>query len=136
MKRISYKTLYGIWVFLFALTAVLGFVFPTAANLAARLVLALIAAVFFLPPWVILGKAKSEGNRFHVRLVGFLAVSSIVLTVLVMILNIMSPLWSEAVGIALNAAFIIVSTPMFASNYYALSLFLWGTLIAEAFFRK
>ena len=136
MKTLSYKTLYVLWAAMFVLTAVLGFVFPTAANLAARLVLALIAAVFFLPPWMILGKAKSEGNRFHVRLVGFLAVSSIVLTVLVMILNIMSPLWSEAVGIALNAAFIIVSTPMFASNYYALSLFLWGTLIAEAFFRK
>ena len=31
---------------------------------------------------------------------------------------------------------IIVSTPMFASNYYALCLFLWGTLIAGAFFSK
>ena len=136
MKKLSYKMLYIAWAVLFALTAVLGFVFPAVETLGARLALAGLAVVFFLPPWLILAKSKSEGNRFHVRLVGFLAVSSIVLTVLVMILNIMSPLWSEAVGIALNAAFIIVSTPMFASNYYALSLFLWGTLIAEAFFRK
>ena len=133
MKRISYKTLYGIWAFLYALTAVLGFVFPTAANLAARLVLALIAAVFFLPPWLILRKSREEDKKFHRWLVGLLAAASIVLTAALLVLNLMSPLWSEAVCIALNAALVIVSAPMVCSNFYVLPIFLWGVLLAAAF---
>ena len=136
MKRISWKTLYTIWAFLFALTAVLGFVFPAAETMGARLVLALIAVVFFLPPWLILAKARTEGRRFHRWLVGLLAASSIVLTAALLVLNLMSPRWSEAVGIALNAALVIISAPMVCSNFYVLPIFLWGMLLAAAFRRK
>ena len=133
MKKLSYKTLYIAWAVLFALTAVLGFVFPNAGGAAAKLALLVIAAVFFLPPWVILRKTRAEGRRFHARLIGFLAMASIVLTAALLVLNLMSPLWGESVGIALNAALVIVSAPMVCSNFYALPLFLWGTLLAGTF---
>ena len=136
MKKLSYKTLYIAWAGMFALTVVLGFQFPEPESRLLQVVLILIALLFFLPPWVVLVKAKAEDQRFHVRLVGLLAVASIVLTVLLIILNIMSPMWSEAVGNALNAAMIVVSTPMVCSNFYVSSLFMWGVIIAEAFFRK
>ena len=136
MKKLSYKMLYIAWAMLFALTAVLGFIFPQAEGAPAKIALLVIAAVFFLPPWLILGRSRAEGRRFHARLVGFLAAASIVLTATLLVLNLMSPLWNEQIGIALNAALVLVSAPMVCSNFYVLPLFLWGTLIAEAFFRK
>ena len=136
MKKLSYKTLYVLWAAMFALTAVLGFIFPQAEGAPAKIALLVVSAVFFLPPWLILRKTRAEGRRFHARLVGFLAAASIVLTATLLVLNLMSPLWNEQIGIALNAALVIVSAPMVCSNFYVLPLFLWGTLIAEAFFRK
>ena len=136
MKKLSYKTLYIAWAILFALTAVLGFVFPDAKEWGARLALVLTAAVFFLPPWLILRKARAEGRGFHRWLIGFLSLASIVLTVVLLVLNLMSPLWNEQIGIALNAALVIVSAPMVCSNFYVLPLFLWGSLLAAAFRKK
>ena len=135
MKKLSYKTLYSAWAILFALTAVLGFIFPQAEGAGAKIALLVIAAVFFLPPWVILRKTRAEGRRFHAWLIGFLSMASIVLTVVLLVLNLMSAMWSEQLGIALNAALVIISAPMVASNFYALPLFLWGMLLAAAFRR-
>ena len=136
MKKLSYKTLYIAWSVLFALTAVLGFVFPQAEGAGAKIALLLASAVFFLPPWMILRKCRFEGKRFHAWLIGFLAMASIVLTAVLLVLNLMSPLWNEQIGIALNAALVIVSAPMVCSNFYVLPLFLWGTLLAAAFRKK
>ena len=136
MKKLSYKMLYIAWAILFALTAVLGFLFPDAEGAPARIALLVTAAVFFLPPWLILRKSRKEEKRFHRWLVGFLSMASIVLTVVLLVLNLMSPLWGESVGIGLNAALVIVSTPMVCSNFYALPIFFWGVLLAVAFKRK
>ena len=136
MKKLSYKTLYTAWAVMFALTAVLGFLFPEAQNGWAKFGLGLTAAVFFLPPWAIVVKAKKENARFHSRLVGILAASSLAWTVALLVLNLLSVTWSESLGNALYAALVIVSSPMVCSNLYALPLFLWGTLLTGAFSRK
>ena len=136
MKKPSYKTLYIAWAFLFALTAVLGFAFPDAEGAPLRIALLVTAAVFFLPPWLILRRSRREGKRFHAWLIGFLSMASIVLTLVLLVLNLMSPMWNERIGIALNAALVIISAPMVCSNFYVLPLFLWGTLLAGAFRRK
>ena len=136
MKKLSYKMLYIAWAILFALTAMLGFLFPNAEGAPARIALLVTAAVFFLPPWLILRKSRKEEKRFHRWLVGFLSMASIVLTVVLLVLNLMSPLWGESVGIGLNAALVIVSTPMVCSNFYVLPIFLWGALLMAAFQKK
>ena len=136
MKKLSYKTLYIAWAVMFALTAVLGFLFPAAQNGWARFALGLAAAVFFLPPWAIVVKAKKENARFHSRLVGILAASSLAWTLALLVLNLLSVTWSESLGNALYAALVIVSSPMVCSNLYVLPLFLWGTLLTGAFFSK
>ena len=64
MKKLSYKMLYIAWVILFALTAVLGFLFPDAEGAPARIALLVTAAVFFLPPWLILRKSRKEEKRW------------------------------------------------------------------------
>ena len=136
MKKLSYKTLYIAWAVMFALTAVLGFLFPAAQNGWAKFALGLAAAVFFLPPWAIVVKAKKENARFHSRLVGILAASSLAWTLALLVLNLLSVTWSESLGNALYAALVIVSSPMVCSNLYVLPLFLWGTLLTGAFSKK
>ena len=136
MKKLSYKTLYIAWAVMFVLTAALGFAFPEVENGWGRVGLALIAVLFFLPPGLVLDQAKAAGHRFHVRLVGFLALGSLLLTVVLLALTLISFIWSDALANALYGALVIVSSPMICSNCYAISLFLWGTLIAGAFFSK
>ena len=136
MKKLSYKTLYIAWAVMFALTAVLGFLFPAAQNGWAKFGLGMIAVLFFLPPWAIVVKAKKENVRFHSRLVGILAAASLVWTLALLVLNLLSVTWSAAVGNALYAALVIVSSPMICSNLYVLPLFLWGTLLTGAFSKK
>ena len=133
MKKLSYKTLYILWSVLFALTAVLGLVFPAVEAPAGRWALALTAAVFFLPPWLILTKARHENARFHIRLLRWLCIASLVLTAGLLIMNLRSAGLGNMLGTAMNAALTVVSAPMVCSNFYALPIFLWGTLLADTF---
>lgn len=134
--KIDYKVLYALWAVMFALTAVLGFLFPSVTEALPRTLLLLVSVLFFLPPWLILAKAKAEENKKHVRIVRYLSVSSIVLTVVLLCLNLRSAGLSEAVGNALNAALVIVSAPLVCSNFYVLPLFLWGALLMGTFGKK
>ena len=136
MKKLSYKTLYLLWAAMFALTVVLGLAFPAAGSAAARWALALTAAAFFLPPWLILSRAKSEENRHHIRLIRWLCVASLSMTAVLLVLNLRSADSGEAVGLALNTALTVVSAPMVCSNFFVLPIFLWGCLLADTFRRK
>ena len=133
MKKLSYKPLYALWGVLFALTAVLGLLFPAAEGTAARAALALVSALFFLPPALILALARRNGERFHIWMIRWLSLASIGLTAELLCLNLMSARWSEAIGNGLHAALTVVSAPMVCSNFYVLPIFLWGTLLAAAF---
>ncbi len=135
MKNLSYKTLYIAWAVMFVVTAALGFAFPSAMG-GLLIVLRLAAVLFFLPPALMLVRAKREDARFHVRLIRWLALASITLTAALLVLNLLSALWPEWLGNALYAALAVISAPMICANHYALSLFLWGTLLAGTFYRK
>ena len=136
MKNISYKLLYIAWAAMFALTALLGLLLPEAQGTALRVVLALISALFFLPPALILIRARKRGDRFHIWMIRWLSLFSIGLTAALLCLNLMSARWGEAVGLGLHAALTIVSAPMVCSNFYVLPLFLWGTVLMAAFQRR
>ena len=135
MKSLSYKTLYILWAVLFALTAALGLGFPNAGG-ALRWVLLGVSLLFFAPPFLILGRAKEEGEKTHIRLLRWLTVGSLALTVALLLLNIRCAGMGEALGMALNAALTVVSTPMVCSNFYVLPLFLWGALLTGTFVKK
>ena len=132
MKTLSDKTLYIAWTAMFVLTAALGFVFPEASG-ARRFVLTAVSVLFFVPPFLILHRAKKAEARFHVKLIRWLSLGSIALTAGLLVLNLRSANWSEAVGTALYGALAVVSAPMICAGYYALSLFLWGTLLTQTF---
>ncbi len=135
MKKPEYKLLYILWALLFALTAGLGLAFPAAEG-AGKIALLALSVLFFAPPFVILGRAREAGERKHIRLIRFLALASLVLTVALLMLNIRCTGMGEAVGLALNAALTVVSAPMVCSNFYVVPLFLWGSLLTCTFVKK
>lgn len=123
----SYTILYSLWAVLFAVTAAMGFI--PAPEGAAKVVCQLMAAVFFIPGWLILVKANKEDAPRHKRIVRSLCIASLSATVVMMVLNILSAAWSEPVGNALHAALTIVSAPMICGQRYLLGIFMWGCLL-------
>lgn len=136
LSEIKYPTLYRIWTGLFALTAVLGLLFPEAESAAGRFFLALISVIFFVPPWLILSKAKDEGNRHHVRLVRYLAAASLVFTLVLLCAGILSVRWGKTAGDLIHILMTIICAPLVCSNYYVLPMFLWAMLLTGSFGKK
>lgn len=136
LAKFHYKVLYLLWAVMFALTAALGFLFPSVSDPARRLPLQIAAAIFFLPPWAILTKARVSGEKKHVTIVRCLALASIVLTCALLCLNILSVGMSEEMGNLLHTILTIVSAPLVCSNFYVMPLFLWGTLLMGSLSRR
>ena len=126
------KTLYILWAMLFAATAVLGLAFPAAEGFG-RVVLMLLSIAFFVPPALLVFKAKHGGQAEDVKVVRLLSVVSLVLTTVLLVLIIRAVPYGEAVGDTLHVILAIVSAPMVCSNYYALPLFFWACLLFSTF---
>ena len=136
MKKLSYKTLYILWAVLFVLTAAVGLAFPGERSLPGKAACTVLMGLFFLLPWSILGRAKAEGSRFHVRLVRWLCLGSLTLTALLLVLNLRSAGFGENLGRILNTTLTVVSAPMLCANTFAAPLFLWGCLLADTVVKK
>lgn len=117
------KHLYYFWAGLFILTALLGFITEPNGLLKALMVMA--AVSFFIPPAMLL----KQGDVQDIKLVRNLSLASLVTTAVLLVLNVMSVLASEAVGTGLYALLVLLSAPMVCSQYWALSLFLWACLL-------
>lgn len=117
----NHKLFLALWGVLFIICAVLGFMPEGDAPVA--------ALAFFLPPAFLLYRAGKMGDRACVKLVCALAALSLVLTLGLLIGNVLSVGASEWVGTMLYYLLVIVSAPMVCSGYWALSLFLWASLL-------
>ena len=115
--------LFFLWGGLYVLCAGLGFL-PEPEGMA-RTLLTLISLLFFLPPAVILYR----GNREERKLVRNLSALSLGLTLAALLGNLWAALGSETLGRALHIVLGILSTPMFLSQIWVLSLFLWACLL-------
>ncbi len=124
MNKIGYLSLWG---GIFVICAGLGFV-PSPEGVL-KWMLVMFSVAFFAPPGLMLWDAVRKGDKDTVKLVRNLAALSLGATVVVMILNILSIQWSEAVGNGLYALLIVVSCPMACAQYGLLSLFLWACLL-------
>lgn len=120
------KTLFTIWGGLFALCAGLGFVpGPTGAL---KVLLILVAIAFFVPPLILIHR----GSKKTRMLIGNLALLSLCMTTFLIILNFLSIRFSTAVGDALYALLVIISSPMICGQYWVLSLFGWAWLLFDS----
>ena len=121
------KTLYILWAALFILCAGLGFIpAPTGFG---KWVLVVLSAVFFIPGFVLVKQAGEKKDRRTLALVRNLSILSLGVTLLALVINITSVLWSETLGNICYSVLIIVSTPMICGQYWFLGLFLWACLM-------
>lgn len=123
-------TLLALWGGLFALCAALGFIAAPAGAL--RVFMKLLAIAFFIPPALLLRGAAKDGDRNAVLLVRNLALGSLALTAVLIIANFLSALGSPLLGSILHGVLVVVSSPMICSGHWALSLFLWASLMTAA----
>ena len=124
MNKTSY---YTTWAGISILCAGLSFI-PEPAGFLKFLMIAL-SLGFFLPPAMLLYRAKKERDVFTVKLIRNLSLASLVLTVAVLIISVLSFLAPEWVGNFLHILLILVSVPMVCGQYWVLSLFCWACLL-------
>ena len=121
------KHWYILWGCLYILCAFLGFI-PGAAGFG-KFLLILAAAAFFVPGWVLLYFTHKTGEMTHARNVRTLSLISLGLTLLLLILNFASGHASVAAGSMLYTLLVLFSAPMYCSQYWIASLFLWACLL-------
>ena len=124
MNKTSY---YTTWAGISILCAGLSFI-PEPAGFLKFLMIAL-SLGFFLPPAMLLYRAKKERDVFTVKLIRNLSLASLVLTAAVLIISVLSFLAPEWVGNFLHILLILVSVPMVCGQYWVLSLFCWACLL-------
>ena len=124
------KGLFVLWGVLFAACAGLGFVPQPTGGL--KWLLGLLGLLFFAPPVLLLARAQESGDRAVAALVRNLAIASLVLTLLALVGNVLSLLGGVTLGNVLNVVLAIVSTPMFCSQIWVLSIFCWAFLMIAA----
>ena len=121
------STIFALWAGLFIICAGLGFI-PEPSG-AVKVLLTALSLVFFLPPAVLLYRAKSAGDTDTVLLVRNLSALSLTVTLAALMLNFLSAFWPEFWGNVLYGVLVVVSSPMVCSGYWALSLFGWACLL-------
>ena len=124
------KGLFVLWGVLFVSCAGLGFVPQPTGGL--KWLLGLLGLLFFAPPVLLLARVQESGDRAVAALVRNLAIASLVLTLLALVGNVLSLLGGVKLGNVLNAVLAIVSTPMFCSQIWVLSIFCWAFLMIAA----
>ena len=124
------RTLFALWGCLFILCAGLGFL-PEASWWMTAL-----AVLFFVPPAVLLYRARKEKDERTRLLIRNLAAFSLGLTVVLLVVTFLTALSSETLGTAIHCLLTVVSTPMLCSGHWALSLFLWACLLMGSNLQK
>lgn len=125
------STLLLIWGILYIICAGLGFI-PEPQGMV-RAMLFLVSLLFFLPPAVLLYRGKTQGDRDAVHLVRWLSSASLGLTLIGLCGNILAALGGDALGNIMHILLGLVSAPMFCSNFWVVSLFLWAVLLITSF---
>ena len=117
---------YWIWGAMFIVCAALGFLRQEQES--PGWWYTAVSVLFFLPPAAILLRSRKEGDIRSLKTLRYLAGASLGITALGLVLNFLSVRWGEAAGDILHSILAVVSTPMIASGFWALSLFLWACL--------
>ncbi len=120
------KIALGVWGVFYCLCAGLGHI--VNATTSQSVALTIVSVLFFVPGFYLLVDAIKNQNVRQLKLLRIIGFSSLALTFLMLLVNILSVLASETLGNVLHEILIFVSVPMFACRPRALSLFLWAFL--------
>lgn len=128
------RILYGIWLWLYLLCAALGHIqSPTSGQ---QIAMTCLAVVFFVPGFYLLLEGWRQKSKKTCQTIFYISLSSLLLTVIMLLVNLLSVTGSETLGDVLYVMLIWLSSPMICCGYWFLSLFLWATLLFSAFFCK
>ena len=122
------------WGSLYVICTAFGFI--ETQNGLLQAIFALFSIGFFLPPGILLYDAVSVKDKTTVLCIRYISITSLVLTVLTFVGNLLTLPASEAVGNRMYALLVILSTPMVSSQLWVMSLFLWACLLMGSFVKK
>lgn len=124
-------TLYSIWLCFYILCVGLGTL--TQRNTPVNIGLTALSLLFFLPGILLLIEGIRSGNKKLLLSIRIISLSSLVLTLCLIVLNILTVNAGETVGQALNDLLILVSAPMSCCYWRWISLFCWACLFVSSF---
>lgn len=125
------KLLYGIWLCMYIICVGMGSIVQRGVGLI--VLLNLLALLFFAPGVVLLVDGMREQNRKQLLRVRIVSLTSLVLTLCLIVLNILLVGAGEQAGEILHDVLMLVSTPMFCCYWQGVSLFLWACLFVGSF---
>lgn len=128
------NAMYALWALLYILCAWLGLIEPDTALQSGAMTT--VSVLFFVPPAILLVKALQDGDRKTLRILRYISIASLSLTLAALIANIAVVGASETVGNALYVVLDLLSVPMICSRHYVLSMFLWAVLLFAAIPQK
>lgn len=128
------KLLYIIWGCMAVLCIGLGTLETT--DLLLQVPLAVLAVMFFVPGGMLLYDAVTEGNRKGMLRIRWISILSLSLTVVFLIAFILTAAVGAPAADILYDILILVSCPMICSQYWLISLFLWGCLLSATFIKS
>ena len=120
------KSVWLSWLYLFILSAVLGFI-PAAGFLKA--VFVMVAVGFFVPGFILLTKADHRDDQKTIRLVRNIAIFALILATVLIMLNMLSATMTKAWGDVFYGMLVIFSAPLICGQYWVLTLFGWACLM-------
>lgn len=122
----SRKSWYILWVILFIICVLCGFI-PHPAG-AVRVILTIFSLLFFVPGFALLN-GKNPGDK---KIIFRLSVASLAVSMLLLILNFVSFAWPVWAGNLIYGLLVIFAAPMVCAGPWVLSLFLWACLMIAA----
>ena len=140
--KLNKYILLAIWIGMFILCAVLGYLPPQeGAN---KWLLVIFAVLFFLPPALLVYKSHRDRDRKMLRLVRIASLAVLIATVALLVMNLLSVALvlvmpektALAVGDVLYDLLILVSTPMVCGQYWGIGLIGWAALLWSCIFSE
>lgn len=125
------KILYAVWASLYILCVGLGTVRDVDGF--GKWVLILTALLFFVPGAMLVYEGIRQQNKKMLLRLRLVCISSLSLTLIFIVANLLSVGASAAAGKVLYDILMLVSAPMFCGQYWELSLFLWACLLFASF---
>ena len=121
------RILYLAWSFLYLLCAALGHsVNPSPTR---QMVMTCLSVIFFIPGfWLLLDSWRCRDKK-ELRRLFFICLTSLAVTLVMLLANLLSVTGSETLGNVLYVMLIWLSSPMICSGYWFGSLFLWAILL-------
>ena len=119
--------LYILWAVLYC--ASVGFSFVGDPTVGEKVFLVALSIGFFVPPFILLYRAKKEESRKTLLALRLISISVLALSVCMLVLNFLSVYFSAHTGLVLYVLLVMFTAPMVCGQYWFLSLFLWAWLM-------